>query len=91
MEPVAVTIYNYAGRCYTSEGDFDYETLSPYIMLSIYQAAVVYLHLQRLSDEPKYASGLERLQTVLKNFARRWAAASMLPLITITRSSADRA
>lgn len=75
MEPVAILIAGYAEHCYTYDSDFDYETLSPYIMLSVYQAAVVCTELNQRKGDGKYQSALSLLMRVLRNFGRRWAAA----------------
>lgn len=81
MEPIATLVAAYAGRCYGSDADYDYETLPPYIMLSVYQAAVVHTYLMQQSDETKHRDACMLLQTVLRNFKNRWAAAGWLPQV----------
>lgn len=76
MESVARTIASYAKRCYASAADFDYETLSPFTILSLYQSAAVLCYLQQInSDVVEYNTEYELLLSILTNFAKRWSVA----------------
>ena len=63
MLPIALVVANYAGRCYASEDDFDYDTFSPYAILSPYQAAVVIMVVARQSGQVEYEE--TRVQLVI--------------------------
>ena len=75
MEPIATLVANYAGRCYGSDAEYDYETLPPYVMLSVYQAAAVHTYLMQQPHGMKHRDARLQLHTVLHNFGKRWAAA----------------
>jgi hypothetical protein len=80
MQPIATIIANYAARCYASDANYNCETASPFVPLSLYQAAAVHLHIiqQRqcsVHAKHEYEEALGPLKTALMNFAKRWAIA----------------
>jgi hypothetical protein len=78
MGEVARQVDYYARQCYGSEGDFDYDTLSVYTPLSLYQAGVVFLRLWRMNEQEQYREALFSLREKLRWFSRRWDVAREL-------------
>ena len=73
MEAVADRVVRYAERCYSPEVDPDCKTMSPYIPLSLYQAAVVRDRQYRISRRASTAAYVETLKRILTLFAKRWS------------------
>jgi hypothetical protein len=77
MEPVADEVVHYARRCYPFDVEPDYGTMSPYIPLSLYQAAVVRDRQYRMSRHAGAATDIDALKHILGLFAKRWANAGI--------------
>lgn len=75
MEPISLQVEYYSKQCYGSEDQLDYETLSPFTPLSLYQSAVVQIRLCRHNNDPRHEDALLSLRKVLSHFAKRWAIA----------------
>jgi hypothetical protein len=80
MEAVADQVVRYAQRCYPLEVDPDYKTMSPYIPLSLYQAAVACDRQYRISRRASTAVDAETLKLILALFAKRWGNAGIVML-----------
>jgi hypothetical protein len=75
MEPLSTQLVQYSAAIFGTGEDVDYGTFSPYVPLSLYQAAVVQLRLWDQTSEERYWEGLSSLKTTLGHFGRRWTIA----------------
>ncbi|KAK3620812.1 hypothetical protein LTR56_020586 [Elasticomyces elasticus] len=75
MEPLSTQIVVFSSRLFGDGEGIDYGTLSPYIPLSLYQAAVVQSRLYRRTGERCYGEALLTLKRLLGYFNKRWLVA----------------
>jgi hypothetical protein len=75
MEPLSTQLVQYSSALFSTGEDVDYGTFSPYVPLSLYQAAVVQLRLWNQTGEGRYWQGLSSLKRTLGHFGRRWTIA----------------
>ncbi|KAK3117102.1 hypothetical protein LTR53_001831 [Teratosphaeriaceae sp. CCFEE 6253] len=77
MQPLSTQIKVFSNQLFGNGEAICYGTLSPYIPLSLYQAAVVQSRLYRRSGEQCYGEALLSLKKLLGYFNRRWLVAGM--------------
>jgi hypothetical protein len=75
MEPLSTQIVQLSSALFGTGEDTNYGTFSPYVPLSLYQAAVVQLRLWKKTGEEHYLQGLSSLKGTLGYFGRRWTIA----------------
>ncbi|KAK3067025.1 hypothetical protein LTR53_016340 [Teratosphaeriaceae sp. CCFEE 6253] len=75
MHPLSTQINVFSNQLFGNGEAICYGTLSPYIPLSLYQAAVVQSRLYRRSGEQCYGEALLSLKKLLGYFNRRWLVA----------------
>jgi hypothetical protein len=75
MEPLSTQLVQFSSALFSTGEDVDYGTFSPYVPLSLYQAAVVQLRLWNQTGEECYWQGLSSLKRTLGYFGRRWTIA----------------
>jgi hypothetical protein len=79
MEPLSTQLVQFSSALFSTGEDVDYGTFSPYVPLSLYQAAVVQLRLWKQTGEECYWQGLSSLKRTLGYFGRRWTIAGKWP------------
>ncbi len=72
MEPLSIRITQFSLRLFGTGQDLNYGTFSPYVPLSLYQAAVVQLRLWKRSGEIVHEDNLRSLKHILEYYCRRW-------------------
>jgi len=82
MEPLSHRITQFATRLFGTGQDLNYGTFSPYVPLSLYQAAVVQNRLWMRSGDAAYRENLLALKHILQFYSRRWMVASTFLVIT---------
>ncbi|KAK0307895.1 hypothetical protein LTR01_005227 [Friedmanniomyces endolithicus] len=75
MEPLSHRITQFATRLFGTGQDLNYGTFSPYVPLSLYQAAVVQNRLWMRSGDAAYKENLLALKHILQFYSRRWMVA----------------
>ncbi|KAK5118542.1 hypothetical protein LTR85_008007 [Meristemomyces frigidus] len=75
MKPLSTRITGFSRRLFGNGEGIDYGTLSPYIPLSLYQAAVVQSRLYRQTGEYGHGEALLSLKQILGYFNKRWLVA----------------
>lgn len=78
MEPLSAQIAEFSSRLFGTGEDLEYGTFSPYVPLSLYQAAVVQHRLWKRTGDASHEGTLHSLKKILGFFHRRWAVAGML-------------
>lgn len=76
MEPLSTQIVQLSSALFRTGEDISYGTFSPYVPLSLYQAAVVQLRVWKRTGEERYCHGLSSLKQTLGHFNKRWTVAS---------------
>jgi hypothetical protein len=56
------------------------EEISPFLLDSIYRAAIIYMNEYLLTGDQKFLKGLEEIRLVFKVINDRWKAAGKTPL-----------
>ncbi|KAK0860466.1 hypothetical protein LTR91_006504 [Friedmanniomyces endolithicus] len=77
MEPLSIRITQFSLRLFGTGQDLNYGTFSPYVPLSLYQAAVVQLRLWKRSGEIVHEDNLRSLKHILEYYCRRWLIAGV--------------
>ena len=72
LETEAGCIVDFASQLFGVVEDLEYQTMSPLIPYSLYQAAVVQFRLWKQSDRDAYKKGLDVLTGALAQFNKRW-------------------
>lgn len=78
MEPLSTQIVQFSRRLFGPEQNVDCNTLSPYVLLSLYQSAIVQLRLWKQTKNVVYTDALESLKEIIGFFNQRWASAGSL-------------
>ena len=73
MEPLSTQITEFSRQLFGPEKPVNYDLMSPYIPLSIYQSAVVQLRLLRKSGVAWHERAVSSLRDILMQFNKRWA------------------
>jgi hypothetical protein len=81
LEPICTRISEFSSRLFLHVEHVEFETLSPFVPYSLYQAAVVQLSLWRRTDIESYRNAFESLKTILGHFKKRWLVAGICSLL----------
>ncbi|KAF2495631.1 hypothetical protein BU16DRAFT_539560 [Lophium mytilinum] len=81
LEPLSRRIVDFSGQLFGKAEDIDYETLSPYVPYSLYQAAAVQCQLRKKTGDGVYETGLDSLKQVLRYFNKRWLIAGIVTFL----------
>jgi hypothetical protein len=68
-------LFKLAEAEFRNSGNFRYETISPFLSYSLFQAAVVHHRLWRLNNDPTIKHSFEMLKSLLNDIRRRWLVA----------------
>ena len=71
MEPLSHRITQCSTRLFGTGQDLNYGTFSPYVPLSLYQAAVVQLRLWKRGGVAVYQENLHALKHIMEFYSRR--------------------
>ena len=72
MEPLSAQIADFSSQLFGAGTQTNYDVMSPYIPLSIYQSAVVQLRLLQRGYKTVNADALNSLRQILGHFSKRW-------------------
>lgn len=81
MEPLSTQITDFSRQLFGPEKPVNYDLMSPYIPLSIYQSAVVQLRLLRKTGVAWHERAVTSLRDILMQFNKRWANAGKFDFI----------
>lgn len=64
-----------AEASFRNSSSFRYETISPYVVYSVFQSAIIQYRLWRASQDAGYKHSFDQLRTILNDFKQRWLVA----------------
>ena len=77
IESYSEQITQFSAYLFGDEEKINFETFSPFVPFSLYQAAAVQLRLWKQRNEMVHMEALHSLKKILGYFSRRWLTASM--------------
>jgi hypothetical protein len=77
LEPISKRISEFSRLLFADVEQIEFETLSPYVPYSLYQAAVVQKHLWKQNNDASNKEAVDSLKTILEHFSARWSVAGM--------------